>query len=1005
MHRRETRETEPERAPSDTRSVTREAGDPLAVCLGSHSSLGPRSAVRAFSGGGGDAIARAVQASPERRKAASARATSFAAIQTSAHHGTSGTEMPSATREAGDPLALDLRSAVTAVSGGSDEVITKAVQASPERGQAAPTTSYAAIHASARHGTSGTERALPHLSAIQRSFGPEHNVSNIRAYVGGPAAKASAAMGAAAYAYGDRVAFGSAPSLHVAAHEAAHVVQQRRGLSLPGGVGRAGDHYERQADQVAARVVQGRSAASLLSGPGGGETYAKSVQRSPIVQRLEVGDRPYKGGYAPLTRDPAWLGKAEAYEKRLGVYAYNHPKAKAALSSALMKMEDVISREYKVGELEDDARRDLYRQVFTKDDSSSAGQVGSGLSYDDITDLLVNGNLRERMTAFYNAAYYNSDPSKPPLAGLKAIAVDLLLLSEHSKKDLETWSSYMSSMIFRGDTKKTWKELVAEKKAKALALGLDADDIEKKLSFLHSSWLRYGVKLATSKSSIGYNFSDDPFALGNLTLEKETGGTGEMAVSQVGRVKRSAPDQDAEKRTAQDYEDLGIGLSDREKRYAKSKMGVGDDVFDTTKLPWVEGHTYYSMSDSNPWVKRIRGTKRMPVVAGVSGTTTRMLTAFKWLSTGASALDFRLAILGWMLPAWDHSLYEILRGSHLASVKGSDEGNLTDVVSMYMNVPPLTTEELRTHVAHDKLFPHEEIYLSQVEPDKSQSTGYKALFGDSKYDTDPTISGDPKVSRAHATAIYGYTSGIHGLMNAILSSSSDPTGVVGAKLVVSKLKENASLVCREIYLDAKSKSGVALDGTEQADYDYIMGADVELINVLEKEDKFTEWSARCGDLSLSYDDVKAYIKNTVYPWISAMQNPLYEELLVHINMTVEGLSQLPAVTGVDVYRGDWSSVISSRYKEGATITFPEFNSFSRDRDTALDFATGGSLSNPVLLTIALKGKGGRDVSAFSEYDTEAEVLMMPGSKVKINKVTWGTTASGKALKEAEGEEV
>jgi hypothetical protein len=383
-----------------------------------------------------------------------------------------------------------------------------------------------------------------------------------------------------------------------------------------------------------------------------------------------------------------------------------------------------------------------------------------------------------------------------------------------------------------------------------------------------------------------------------------------------------------------------------------------------------------------------------------------MLTAFKWLSTGTSAVDFRLAILGWMLPAWDHSLYEILRGSHLASVKGAGESDLTDVVDMYMNIPPLTTEELRTHVAHNKLFPHEEIYLSKMEPDKTRATGYKAVFGESKYGTDPTISGDPKVSEAHATAIYGYTSGIHSLMNAILSTSFyDPTGVAGAKLVVSKLKENASLVCRYMYLDAKSKSGATLDGTEQADLDYIKKAKVEIINVLEKEGKIGEWVTHCRDLTLSYDDVKAYISETVYPWISAMQNPLYEELVTHINMTVEGLSQLPPVTGVTVYRGDWSSVVATRYKEGATVTFGEFNSFSRDRNTAEGFASSGRFSNPVLLTVALKGKGGRDVSRFSKYNTEAEVLMMPGSKIKINKVTEVTTASGKAIKEAEAEEV
>ena len=41
------------------------------------------------------------------------------------------------------------------------------------------------------------------------------------------------------------------------------MIQQRAGVSLPGGVGSSGDSYERNADAVADTVVQGRSAESL----------------------------------------------------------------------------------------------------------------------------------------------------------------------------------------------------------------------------------------------------------------------------------------------------------------------------------------------------------------------------------------------------------------------------------------------------------------------------------------------------------------------------------------------------------------------------------------------------------------------------------------------------------------------------------------------------------------------------------------------------------------------
>jgi len=153
-----------------------------------------------------------------------------------------------------------------------------------------------AVHAAAAAGVAGGGGSLPHLDAIQRSFG-RHDVSGVEAHVGGGAEEATRALGAEAYATGNHVAFGGAPSLHTAAHEAAHVVQQRGGVQLKGGVGAAGDAHEQHADAVADLVVQGRSAEGLLDPYAGGAGGAPAVQRQPaqpgagtqaIVQKLDA---------------------------------------------------------------------------------------------------------------------------------------------------------------------------------------------------------------------------------------------------------------------------------------------------------------------------------------------------------------------------------------------------------------------------------------------------------------------------------------------------------------------------------------------------------------------------------------------------------------------------------------------------------------------------------------------------------------------------------------------
>jgi Domain of unknown function (DUF4157) len=150
-------------------------------------------------------------------------------------------------------------------------------------------------HDWAAYGVSTASWPLPHEDAIQASFG-HHDVGGVRAQIGGAATEASAALGARAYATGDAVAFAAAPDLHLAAHEAAHVVQQRGGVRLSDGLGQAGDVYEQHADAVADLVVRGQSAASLLDamahrGASGGAAVQRADAAAPTTAAPPDPDR------------------------------------------------------------------------------------------------------------------------------------------------------------------------------------------------------------------------------------------------------------------------------------------------------------------------------------------------------------------------------------------------------------------------------------------------------------------------------------------------------------------------------------------------------------------------------------------------------------------------------------------------------------------------------------------------------------------------------------------
>lgn len=159
------------------------------------------------------------------------------------------------------------------------------------------------VHRAAAAGVSGGGAPLPHGDRIQALFGPAHDVSGIRAHVGGAAAEASESIGATAYATGNQVAFRDQPDLHTAAHEAAHVVQQRGGVQLKDGVGASGDRHEQHADAVADRVVRGEPAGDLLASYASGGTGSAGVQRN---------DKTKGSGTEPAAAKPAGPAAAAA---------------------------------------------------------------------------------------------------------------------------------------------------------------------------------------------------------------------------------------------------------------------------------------------------------------------------------------------------------------------------------------------------------------------------------------------------------------------------------------------------------------------------------------------------------------------------------------------------------------------------------------------------------------------------------------------------------------------
>jgi hypothetical protein len=237
---------------------------------------------------------------------------------------------------------------------------------------------------------------LPFRDTIQASFG-DHDVGRIRAHTGEAAASANASLGSRAFATGENVAFAGAPDLHTAAHEAAHVVQQRSGVHLKGGVGEQGDPYERHADEVADRVVAGRSAVDLLGAAGGG--HGPAVQRA--VQKkdeIKTGGLDYQAG-------GTFTSGSEA-EKEIGPGSgprtHIPPDEVPAMLNGLLSSEN--SKEVLEGHIKGIEQRVAYWQQTLPDFKTS--DVAKS-----IADLLVKVKDKAK-TAAPGRSSRNTDPVK-----------------------------------------------------------------------------------------------------------------------------------------------------------------------------------------------------------------------------------------------------------------------------------------------------------------------------------------------------------------------------------------------------------------------------------------------------------------------------------------------------------------------------------------------------------------------------------------------------------------
>ena len=159
-------------------------------------------------------------------------------------------------------------------------------------GQKQPATAPPIVHDVLR--SSGHPLDTATRAFMEPRFG--HDFGKVRVHTDARAAEAAASINALAFASGHRIAFSAGEyspqtqaGRRLVAHELAHVVQQRSGVRLKDGGGKASDVHEANAEAVAERVVQGGSSRRLLeiyslaaAEPAGTNRNTEALQRKSV---------------------------------------------------------------------------------------------------------------------------------------------------------------------------------------------------------------------------------------------------------------------------------------------------------------------------------------------------------------------------------------------------------------------------------------------------------------------------------------------------------------------------------------------------------------------------------------------------------------------------------------------------------------------------------------------------------------------------------------------------
>ena len=561
-----------------------------------------------------------------------------------------------------------------------------------------------------------------------------------------------------------------------------------------------------------------------------------------------------------------------------------------------------------------------FRQNLNENSSAQERQEAEATDRGNLNDVINgDGNLRERMTMLYNGMFVNGGRGAEQIARSRSLKNMMAYITQENAQKIPELQGVRLDLL-EGMEQREKRGDVFDTFSIARDLKKSSDRIEGK-----------GNKLTRFFAGLIRGF--------NAGLS-----------SKFTRQTRSAQERERNRMGEAHYNNLGLGLSRRERI-----NGIRNG-----QLQWQEGRAWYKM-------KKPVNAEGMLQTAGPSGTTLRMLGAYKLMGASLKELlYFRLALIAWMVTSKDHSLYEIMKGSQNAGITGKED--LSEPATMYMSVDPIPVDVLRQEFAPEHQFPHEVVYKTMLNElrDRRQARAQArrakggngqeydyTLFGKSESGVMHDIGSDARNADAHDIALNIYTTGAYLAMTR------------GQKYGESFAK--GALTDKRV--DRYEKNGFG-------SYEYSSSAEMKDKGLADSIFKMIRISSRMSQEALEergQTEEADLLAGEPVPEGEAVPNP------------ANASTGRSAFTGT-TYRG---GTLTSEFKAGgdSVITLGSMMSSTKSITKAAQYFRKGrereGENNAVLIEYGMRGKGAVDISGLSKVQYEQEVLIPASTRFRV----------------------